>query len=127
MSKTVFDLYKVKIIFFLHFTSLLTLKKSKNMFPPIAGFKKVFILNFFVDFRVMVQIFTGLATKERGNMKFWNWGPTTIWHNIQCVAFSSKSLHPTVFASPPDLYFLVLYHVITTHILSYAGGGTTVK
>ena len=20
-------------------------------------------------------------------MKFWNWGPTTIWHNLGCVAF----------------------------------------
>ena len=30
-------------------------------------------------------------------MKFWNWGPTTIWHNLGCVAFYfSKSLHPTV-------------------------------
>ena len=29
-------------------------------------------------------------------MKFWNWGPTTIWHNIENVAFYfSKSLHPT--------------------------------
>ena len=30
-------------------------------------------------------------------MVFWNWGPTTIWHNLGCVAFYfSKSLHPTV-------------------------------
>ena len=29
-------------------------------------------------------------------MKFYNWGPTTIWHNIECVALDlSKSLHPT--------------------------------
>ena len=36
-------------------------------------------------------------------MKFWNWGPTTIWHNIQCVAFFllSKSLHPSG-QSPPN-------------------------
>ena len=28
-------------------------------------------------------------------MKFWNWGPTTIWHNIGSVTyFLSKSLHP---------------------------------
>ena len=30
-------------------------------------------------------------------MKFWNWGPTTIWHYTESLAFfSSKSLHPTV-------------------------------
>ena len=30
-------------------------------------------------------------------MKFWNWGPTTIWHNTESVALCfSKSLHPTV-------------------------------
>ena len=30
-------------------------------------------------------------------MKFWNWGPTTIWHDIECVAFYfSKSLHPNL-------------------------------
>ena len=29
-------------------------------------------------------------------MKSRNWGPTTIWHNIECIAFFSKSLHPTV-------------------------------
>ena len=29
-------------------------------------------------------------------MTFWNWGPTTIWHNVESVEFFSKSLHPTV-------------------------------
>ena len=29
-------------------------------------------------------------------MKFWNWGPITIWHSIESVAFFSKSLHPNV-------------------------------
>ena len=30
-------------------------------------------------------------------MKFWNWGPAIIWHNLGCVAFYfSKTLHPTV-------------------------------
>ena len=30
-------------------------------------------------------------------MTFWNWGPTTIWYNIESVAFLfSKSLHPTL-------------------------------
>ena len=35
-------------------------------------------------------------------MKFWNCGPTTIWHNKECVAFYfSKSLHPMTKAEPP--------------------------
>ena len=34
--------------------------------------------------------------RQYKEMKFWNWGPTTIWHNIECVAFYfSKSLRPT--------------------------------
>ena len=27
-------------------------------------------------------------------MKIWHWGPTTIWHNIECVAFFQN--HPTL-------------------------------
>ena len=65
MSKTVFDLYKVKINFFLNFTSFLAFQKSKNTFPPVAGFKNKIC----VDFRVTAKIFKGLATKERGNIK----------------------------------------------------------
>ena len=31
---------------------------------------------------------------QHKDMKFLNWGPTTIWHNIECIAFYfSKSLH----------------------------------
>ena len=34
--------------------------------------------------------------RQLKDMKFWNWGPTIIWHNLGCVAFYfSKSLHPT--------------------------------
>ena len=33
-------------------------------------------------------------------MQLWNWGPTTIWHNIECVTFNFfKSSHPTVQAA----------------------------
>ena len=39
------------------------------MFPPVAGFKRVFKKIFFVDFRVTVQMF-----KERGNIKTCNFG-----------------------------------------------------
>ena len=49
--------------------------------------------------RVTVQIFWGPATKERGNMKTWNFGigipHTTIWHNIESVAFFLLQNHPT--------------------------------
>ena len=66
MGRTVFDLCKVKIIFF--FTSFLALKKNQIIctFPLSQASKKV--LHFVVDFRVTVQIFKGLATKERGNI-----------------------------------------------------------
>ena len=36
------------------------------------------------------QIFIGQDFK----VKFWNWGLITIWHNMESVAFFSKSLHP---------------------------------
>ena len=51
--------------------------------------------------------------RQHYDMKYWNWGPTTIWHNIESVAFfsSSKSLHPTLdphlfFAGPDPAVFL---------------------
>ena len=38
--------------------------------------------------------------RQHKDMKFWNWGPTKIWHNIESVAFYfSKSLHPTALMS----------------------------
>ena len=34
------------------------------------------------------------------DLTVWNWGTTTIWNNIECVAFYfSKSLHPNVHAN----------------------------
>ena len=35
--------------------------------------------------------------KQNFNVKFWNWGSMTIWHNVTIVqfVFSQKSLHPT--------------------------------
>ena len=58
-------------------------------------------------------------------MKFWNWGPTTIWHNIQ---YNSKSLHPIVNwifdIGQPSIYrrcsdiniLYVQYTIVTIHI-----------
>ena len=72
MGKTVFDLYKVKINIFLNISSFLALKKSKNVFLLCCrlqnGTKKI------ADIRVTVNIFWGPATKERGNIKTWNFG-----------------------------------------------------
>ena len=93
-AKTVFDLYKVKINIFLNISSFLALKKSKNVFLlccRLQNGKKI------ADIRVTVNIFWGPATKERGNikdMKFWIWGPTTIWHNIECVSFFFFKITP---------------------------------
>ena len=65
MSKTVFDLYKVKINFFLNFTSFLAFQKSKNTFPPVAGFKNKIC----VDFRVTAKIFKGLAPRKEATLR----------------------------------------------------------
>ena len=53
-------------------------------------------------------------------MKFWIWGPATNWHNIESVAFFSKSLHPTeqyVTESILSCLYLVLQYVhpLCTH------------
>ena len=37
-------------------------------------------------------------------MKIWNWGPTTIWHNMTCAQnYFQKSLHPTVYYAHSNL------------------------
>ena len=44
---------------------------------------------------VAVQIFRG--KRQHTELKFWNFGPTPIWHNIECVFFNfSKLLHSFV-------------------------------
>ena len=40
--------------------------------------------------------------RQHKDMKFWNWGPTTIWHNMTCGQNCfQKSLHPIIY--PPCL------------------------
>ena len=35
--------------------------------------------------------------RQHKDMKFWNWGPTTIWHNMTCGQNCfQKSLHPNI-------------------------------
>ena len=49
----------------------------------------------FAHFRVTVK-FGDQGKSQHEDMKFCNWGPTIIWHNIESVAFFlSKSLHPS--------------------------------
>ena len=52
-------------------------------------------------FKVTVKISEALrprteSQRQHKEIKFWHWGPTTIWHNRESVAFFSKSLHPTL-------------------------------
>ena len=50
----------------------------------------------FAHFRVTVK-FGDQGKSQHKDMKFCNWGPTIIWHNIESVAFFlSKSLHPNI-------------------------------
>ena len=34
--------------------------------------------------------------RQHWDVKFWNWGPTTIWHSIECVAFFFSQNHSTL-------------------------------
>ena len=48
-------------------------------------------------------------------MAFWNWGPTTIWNNIEFVAFYlSQSLHPkNVYV---HVFFIYVVHIYSTYL-----------
>ena len=59
MGKTVYDLYKVKIIF--------SFKKNLRIRSPLSQASERFKTNLFADFRVTGQICP--AIKERGNIK----------------------------------------------------------
>ena len=50
-------------------------------------------------------------------VKFWNWGPITIWHNRTSIQFSSSqtTLHPNAF--PPTTFFQL------TSSIYFAGPG----
>ena len=88
MAKTVFDLNNSNSIF--------SLNKNQRIHSPLSQASKTFVSNiFYADFRVTFNICWGPAIKERGiieGMKFWNWGPTTIRHNKEYVAFFLKIL-----------------------------------
>ena len=34
--------------------------------------------------------------RQHWDVTFWNWGPTTIWHSIECVAFFFSQNHSTL-------------------------------
>ena len=53
-------------------------------------------------------------------MKFWNWDPKAIWHNIESVAFfSSKSIHPTVQCTTGCLKIQIVFVFETINGLQY--------
>ena len=101
--KQVFDIKNSKTNVLGGFSSVFAFKQAKEhilfqMIPlKMCFFEIVLILGY------NLKIFKGPDLHPKG-MKFWNWSPTTIWHNIKCVAFYfSKSLHPTVYGDIDDL------------------------
>ena len=59
-------------------------------------------------------------------MRFWNWGPTTMLHTIDCVAFYfSKSLHPK--AQPRGQALLYTYRYMYTYTVSNQRSGAGLK
>ena len=58
-----------KTNFFAGFSSVFAFKQLKTYFVAGATFKNVIKTFFSSHFRVTAQIFKGLATKERGNIK----------------------------------------------------------
>ena len=62
---------------FLSWSSFLALTKGFKDISPGAGFKNFFL--FFLFFRLESNF---LRTCAKLKMKFWNWGPKTIWHNF---------------------------------------------
>ena len=45
--------------------------------------------------------------RQHKDMKFWNWGPTTIWHNCMSLILKvKKSLHPNAHAKAYEKTYL---------------------
>ena len=68
MGQTVFICTRSKI-FFLKFHFIFSFLKVKEYVSPMSQASKRFLKKNLVDFMVTAQIFEGLATKERGNIK----------------------------------------------------------
>ena len=66
-------------------------------------------------FRVRVTV------KWKGNIKtrnFWNWGPTTIWRNIECVGFFLSQNHSTLLYRGLGICRVTFYTPFTSYCLS---------
>ena len=73
MAKTVFDIKNSYTNMFSPFSSVFAFKQAKETnFVSGVTFDNIFFL--FAHFRVTFQIFWGPATKERSNIKNWNFG-----------------------------------------------------
>ena len=73
MAKTVFDLKNSKKIVF-SISSVFAFKQGKPYVVSGETFKKNYKFFLCAYFRVIAQIFWGLATKERGNLKTRHFG-----------------------------------------------------
>ena len=81
MGKTVFDLYNGKMFVFCFFSFLH--KKFKEYITPCHRIKndiKVFVDALSLQSKKFPRLCNKL--KKAADKKFWNWGPTTIWHKI---------------------------------------------
>ena len=76
MAKTVLNLKNINFFFFfLSISSVFPFKQAKeHILFQVKPLKKFNNIIFEAHFRVTAQIFWGLATKERGNLKTWNFG-----------------------------------------------------
>ena len=62
----------------------LQLEKIKEYIPPVAGFKHVFNKKFCCSFQGNREnVLKSCDNKQYMNVKFFIWGPTTIWHNLE--------------------------------------------
>ena len=67
----------------LSFSSFVTFKNSKKTFPSGTGLKKGFKTKF-PHIGKLSNKFWGPCQVKKQNLKvkFWKWGPKTIWHNM---------------------------------------------
>ena len=68
-----------KIFLFFNFSSFFALKKVKEYVPPCRRLEKCLNIFSFADFKEKVNIFWCLVTKEKGNIKTWNFGTGVLY------------------------------------------------
>ena len=101
MAKTVFDLKNsFKKYFFKYLYSFRFKTSQRTYFVSGENLKNVKLNFFSSSFQGNTPNFLRPCTqgkRQHKDMNFWNWGPTTIWHNMTCGRNCfQKSLHPNI-------------------------------